>query len=154
VKGPAYRLKDPLPPDAEQALEPFRNFVRFVEAKRDGVKYRPDQLRVPAGNPDGGQWTDEGGGGGDKPANRPLLAWTPSAGTASDAPMPIGQVGFSEAERKMTAQQFISANCVAGIHRVFPSEFLGLTIREIETMPHSQKAGRCLKLLRRPEYRK
>jgi hypothetical protein len=25
-------------------------------------KYRPDQARVPAGNSDGGQWTDEGGG--------------------------------------------------------------------------------------------
>ena len=25
-------------------------------------KYRPDQPRVPAGNPDGGQWTSEGGG--------------------------------------------------------------------------------------------
>ena len=112
VKGPDYRLRDTLPDHVEETLAVFRNFVRFVEAKRDGVKYRPDQLRVPAGNPDGGQWTDEGGeatgGGGDMPANRPLLAWTPSAGTASDAPMPIGQVGFSEAERKMTAQQFIS----------------------------------------------
>jgi hypothetical protein len=28
-------------------------------------KYRADQPRVPAGNPDGGQWTDEGGSGGD-----------------------------------------------------------------------------------------
>ncbi|MBS7805754.1 hypothetical protein KIH24_14370 [Rhizobiales bacterium TNE-4] len=139
VKGPAYRLKDPLPPDAEQALEPFRNFVRFVEAKRDGVKYRPDQLRVPAGNPDGGQWTDEGGGGGDKPANRPLLAWTPSAGTASDAPMPIGQVGFSEAERKMTAQEFIAKNCDASVLRVFPGEFLDLSVGEIEDMQHDKK---------------
>jgi CDI toxin RNase A-like protein len=26
-------------------------------------KYRPDQPRVPAGNPDGGQWTGDGGGG-------------------------------------------------------------------------------------------
>ena len=26
-------------------------------------KYRPDQPRVPAGNPDGGQWTDGGGDG-------------------------------------------------------------------------------------------
>ena len=26
-------------------------------------KYRPDQLRVPAGNADGGQWVEEGGGG-------------------------------------------------------------------------------------------
>jgi hypothetical protein len=25
------------------------------------LKYRPDQPRVPAGNPDGGQWTAEGG---------------------------------------------------------------------------------------------
>jgi hypothetical protein len=28
------------------------------------TKYRPDQPRVPAGNPDGGQWTSEGGGQG------------------------------------------------------------------------------------------
>ncbi len=28
------------------------------------LKYRPDQPRVPAGNPDGGQWTSEGGGAG------------------------------------------------------------------------------------------
>jgi hypothetical protein len=28
------------------------------------LKYRPDQPRVPAGNPDGGQWTDDGGGSG------------------------------------------------------------------------------------------
>ena len=27
-------------------------------------KYLSDQPRVPAGNPDGGQWTSEGGGGG------------------------------------------------------------------------------------------
>jgi len=27
------------------------------------LKYRSDQPRVPAGNPDGGQWTSEGGGG-------------------------------------------------------------------------------------------
>ena len=154
VKGPAYRLKDPLPPDAEQALEPFRNFVRFVEAKRDGVKYRPDQLRVPAGNPDGGQWTDEGGGGGDKPANRPLLAWTPSAGTASDAPMPIGQVGFSEAERKMTAQEFISQNCAGRIRRAFPGEYLDWTIDELLASPRSAKTDRCLKLLDERRFRK
>jgi hypothetical protein len=37
VKGDHYRLREPLPPEAEEALTPFRNFVRFVEAKRDGV---------------------------------------------------------------------------------------------------------------------
>ena len=35
--------------------EPFQIWVR---------KYNPDQPRVPAGNSDGGQWTDEGGSGG------------------------------------------------------------------------------------------
>ena len=36
----------------------------LARAEGYGYKYRPDQLRVPAGNPDGGQWTDEGGDGG------------------------------------------------------------------------------------------
>ena len=158
VKGPDYRLRDTLPDHVEETLAVFRNFVRFVEAKRDGVKYRPDQLRVPAGNPDGGQWTDEGGeaagGGGDKPANRPLLAWTPSAGTASDAPMPIGQVGFSKEERRTTAQDFISANCKASILREFPGEYLDLTIGEIEALPRSDKRRKCLKLLGNGKFRK
>jgi hypothetical protein len=40
-----------------------------VEAKlgqrvrADGLKFDPNQPRVPAGNPDGGQWTDAGGEG-------------------------------------------------------------------------------------------
>lgn len=36
---------------------------RYADALRREDKYRPDQPRVPAGNPDGGQWTDAGGGG-------------------------------------------------------------------------------------------
>src|SRR5205085_12649918 len=32
-------------------------------------KYSPDQPRVPAGNPDGGQWTDAGGSGAGRPAD-------------------------------------------------------------------------------------
>jgi hypothetical protein len=34
---------------------------RFRRVLKAG--FRPDEPRVPAGNPDGGQWTDEGGGG-------------------------------------------------------------------------------------------
>lgn len=37
----------------------FREASRREEEREE--KYRPDQPRVPAGNPDGGQWTDEGG---------------------------------------------------------------------------------------------
>ncbi|MFO1149190.1 MAG: hypothetical protein U1E62_12525 [Alsobacter sp.] len=32
-------------------------------------KYSPDQPRVPAGNPDGGQWTSGSGGGGPDPGS-------------------------------------------------------------------------------------
>ena len=35
---------------------------RYADALRREEKYSPDQPRVPAGNPDGGQWTDAGGG--------------------------------------------------------------------------------------------
>jgi hypothetical protein len=34
-----------------------------LAAARDLRKYDPDEPRVPAGNPDGGQWTSEGGDG-------------------------------------------------------------------------------------------
>ena len=108
---------------------------------------------MPAGNPDGGQWTAEGGtsAGGDKPANRPMLAWTLPAGTASDAPMPIGQVGFTEAEKKLTAQRFISQNCKGFILREFPSEFLELTLGEIEGLS-GKKRDKCMKLLREDRF--
>ncbi len=46
-------------------------------ALRDAVedKYDPNQPRVPAGNPDGGQWTDGGGvGGSSGPSERVRLA--------------------------------------------------------------------------------
>lgn len=56
----------------------FRKFLRALKA------YNPNQLRVPAGNPDGGQWTGEGEGAsgkdrvrlaaGDKPALGPKAA--------------------------------------------------------------------------------
>jgi hypothetical protein len=158
VKGDHYRLREPLPPEAEEALTPFRNFVRFVEAKRDGVKYDPNQPRVPAGNPDGGQWTAEGGtsAGDDSTSDNGSDGGDGGDASAdhSGNALPIQQVGFTKEERMMTAQEFISEKCVASIYSVFPSEFLELTIREIEKSPHSQKAGRCLKLLRRPDYRK
>lgn len=39
--------------------------ARWVEAAKTG--FNPNQPRVPAGNPDGGQWTGGGGGAGDGP---------------------------------------------------------------------------------------
>lgn len=47
-----------------------------------GIKYRPDQPRVPAGSPEGGQWTDEGGGGGSSSTSKPSANARASAGTS------------------------------------------------------------------------
>ena len=57
----------------------------FARAETYGVKYRPDQLRVPAGNPDGGQWTDEGGGGGANLRDRVARNRTPADGKPSSS---------------------------------------------------------------------
>jgi Bacterial CdiA-CT RNAse A domain len=44
------------------ALRMELTFIKLQHALR--TKYDPNQSRVPAGNPDGGQWTSEGGGQG------------------------------------------------------------------------------------------
>jgi hypothetical protein len=69
---------------------PTEVLVQSALARAEGYdyKYRPDQLRVPAGNPDGGQWTDEGGGGGASTRDRVARNKPPKdkKPIASDAP--------------------------------------------------------------------
>ena len=48
-------------PDAARWLKPNQGVWQGPRAEQ---KYSPDQPRVPAGNPDGGQWTTVGSGGG------------------------------------------------------------------------------------------
>jgi hypothetical protein len=48
-------------PDAERWLR--HDDERFFRPGTFDQKYNPDQPRVPAGNSDGGQWTDGGGAG-------------------------------------------------------------------------------------------
>jgi hypothetical protein len=54
-----------------------RALLRGAGGHRSG--YDPNQPRVPAGNPDGGQWTSSGGtirlAMGDKPRGPPRLGW-------------------------------------------------------------------------------
>ncbi len=54
-------------------------------------KYNPNQSRVPAGNPDGGQWTDGGGGSRTQVANplRRLLRRRPAQQPKQPAPPPV-----------------------------------------------------------------
>jgi hypothetical protein len=55
-------------PNAARWLRPDAVRWRMPQPKRKQAtphreaKYPPDQLRVPAGSPDGGQWTDGGSG--------------------------------------------------------------------------------------------
>jgi hypothetical protein len=49
-------------PDAARFLPPGADVVKAFPAL--ARKFNPDQPRVPAGNPDGGQWTDGGAEGG------------------------------------------------------------------------------------------
>jgi hypothetical protein len=58
---------DSLSPDELRRVRPDYYWLRFglAAAKRNYArKYDPDQPRVPAGNPDGGQWTNGGGSAG------------------------------------------------------------------------------------------
>lgn len=55
-----YRLHDSFATEIEEVRREFAVIEReLMELKLDLLarKYRPDQPRVPAGNPDGGQWT-------------------------------------------------------------------------------------------------
>jgi hypothetical protein len=53
-------------PDASRWLQPNRRLwqARLSEPRHWETKYSPDQPRVPAGDPDGGQWTTVSSGGG------------------------------------------------------------------------------------------
>jgi hypothetical protein len=58
----------------------LRRFFRDLAERRLSKAYNPDQPRVPAGNPDGGQWTSGGGGGG-SPARVRLAGPLPTGDT-------------------------------------------------------------------------
>ena len=135
VKGLGF---DPSPPD--EALD----------------KYSPDQPRVPAGDPDGGQWTsgDWEGGSSGSPSRRtsgvpvahasaargdeirtgaaptapPQAAAPPAASSTAD---PNGQPFELAQDLDQTCSAFIATNCRAGILRVFPGQYLTCTLREV-----------------------
>jgi hypothetical protein len=86
----AYRLG----PLSERGLRVYRHVemeqaqleeeLRLLELGTLDNKYDPNQPRVPAGNSDGGQWTDAGGsGGGIDPITTGATATTTSQGTGS-----------------------------------------------------------------------
>lgn len=85
-----------LRPDAHRWIR--QDAMRFLKPDTDPAsvfpalerKYSPNQPRVPAGNPDGGQWTDGGGGGGALRRARPM------GGIDVGDPSEIGNLGLFE----------------------------------------------------------
>ncbi len=61
-------------------------------------KYSPDQARVPAGSREGGQWTDEGGGGGNDRGQ---------SGAESQLPTGARPVKFRPDERSISSERLV-----------------------------------------------
>ena len=112
-------------------------------------KYRPDQPRVPAGVPTGGQWTRDGGNSGRTPS-----AATQGVSAGNGAFRVVG--GFTEEQLTMTVQEFASGYCQGGIRAELPSEYLDLTIRDVQKLADQgvSAARKCKKILNRNRFRK
>ena len=111
-------------------------------------RFNPSQPRVPAGNPDGGQWTDGAGNG--------AVAEAETEGSARFRPdiQPVG--GFEKEHLGMTVQDFVSGYCLGSIRSVLPGQFLGSTISDVmrAAKEGDPAARRCLKILGRDRFRK
>ena len=110
-------------------------------------RFNPSQPRVPAGHPDGGQWTGDGSGAGAEFESERLREDRPQV-------QPVG--GFEREHLGMTVQDFTSRYCLGSIRSVLPGQFLGLTVAEVMKAAKAGDAAarRCLKVLGRDDYRK
>jgi HK97 family phage portal protein len=108
-------------------------------------KYRPDQPRVPAGQPGGGQWTSDGGNGENGAGSNVVLA----AGGRRRG-------GVPKALYDWTVRQFVATYCKGSIREVLPGQFEDVTIKELFDLAQSgdRAAQTCKKLLERSKYRK
>jgi hypothetical protein len=99
--------------------------------QRLGLKFSPDQPRIPANEPGAGRWT------------------------SGDAEIDLAG-GFSPDQMDMTVQGFISAFCLGNINRVLPGQFYDKTLAEVTKLADSgdAPARSCMKLLGRDDYRK
>src|SRR4029077_12459388 len=74
-------LAQPQPPvetdAAGEEQELIKQFVRELLLDLRKAGFNPDEPRVPAGSPDGGQWTSEGGNGAVISDATPDNAWKP-----------------------------------------------------------------------------
>ena len=114
-------------------------------------KFDADQPRVPAGSPDGGQWSD--GGTGDLAG----AAVEAAVDVVTETLAPVVLVGgFDKDDFSKTVQDFVSEKCRGQIRAELPGQFEHMTIAEVLALAKSGDSGArtCKKLLERQEYRK
>jgi hypothetical protein len=118
------------------------------------LSYRPDQPRIPAGNPGEGRWTDGDGGFGLR-EDAPASGWWGARESAGEARIQlVGQ--FKPSDMTMTVREFRAMYCKGYIRGVLPGEFEDMTLLEVQGLAKggSAKARRCMKLLGEPRFRK
>jgi hypothetical protein len=110
-------------------------------------KYRPDQPRIPAGQPGGGQWTN--GGGTDASESNP---------NDSNVILAAGgkRGGIPKALYNWTVQQFFSKYCKGHVKHELPGELKDISIADMLELAKGGDAAakRCKKLLEQSRFRK
>jgi hypothetical protein len=117
---------------SDLAFERFkRTYSRWAHEQelRRKAGFRPDQLRVPAGNPDGGQWTAEGGGINDPRVLsdaipdpiRPGAQYASSASRGGSRP-PMGRFsGTPRQEAELQATKVRADRALNAVQRIDPN---------------------------------
>ncbi len=111
--------------------------LSYAVCRAFDAKYRPDQPRVPAGSPQGGQWVGDGG-------------LSTEVSGAKKLPPIVKEFG------KWTARKYASQFCRGLTNRKLPGQFEDMTIEDIWNIAKGgdARARTCLKLLNRNRFHK
>lgn len=132
---------------------------------------------MPAGNPDGGQWTSGGNGGGavgsasgdgdrggitdtrilsDATPDNTWISGARYAQAESHVLLVAGRGGFAKKLLKLSVREFVSRFCQGSINRELPKEFENLSIADVLDIAKGgdARARKCYKLLNEPRFRK
>jgi hypothetical protein len=129
ARARALAEQDELEREVLRLRHDFAQLKLEYELRRFHQKYSPDQPRVPAGNPDGGQWTSGGGSGaghdsGDAPQDSEPLAqdrWPRTP--ASDQPLRSDRAQLEAIANDPVIRTHIDAAWVASNpYGLFPRE--------------------------------
>ena len=152
AKAAAERVEqESLRADLEHLHRLVKDLKIDLALRRLRHKYSPDQPRVPAGNSDGGQWTDGGGEGAGKDGRQPVAAAEMTEFSAARKGVPAIVKEFG----KWTARQYVSRYCEAKVNRELPGEFEDMTIADIWNIAKGgdARARTCMKLMQ-PRFKK